>query len=507
MTNGTDPNESTPVTPEEPMVPNATVYTPGAAPAPYGSETEQAAAAASVTEHGESTPSVPHVDWSTVPSPVAMVAEVPTHAPGDAQDAPAASSSSPSARPLGGGSAPAVVSTARAALPVAATVAIAALVGGGVGAGVVGASWAFSSSPLSSSVAAPAQKVTINDTSSVSTVSAVAAKALPSVVTIDVSNGSGGGTGSGVVISSDGYIVTNTHVVTLDGASSTAEISVTTADARQFVGKLIGTDPNSDLAVIKIDATGLPAIEFANSDSLNVGATTIAIGAPMELSNTVTQGIISALYRGIEIASSAAPDSGSSDGNGSDNSSPFKFWNYNQNPQGSQGRGGNIALSVIQTDAAINPGNSGGALLDSTGKLIGINVAILSGGSSQSSGTAGNIGIGFAIPSNQVQRVAKEIISSGTATHGLLGASVTSTAKDAGQRGAVVKEVTPGGAAAKAGIQAGDIITQFNGIRVRDQIDLTALVRSQAAGAESTVTFVRNGVEQSVKVTLGTFSG
>ena len=397
--------------------------------------------------------------------------------------------------------------TQRGSMPVAATIAIAALVGGGVGAGVVGGAWLINGGGSGVATNATTQKVTINDTTSVSAVSAVAAKALPSVVTINVSDGSSGGTGSGVIISEDGYIVTNTHVVTLDGATNSPTITVVTSDGQQYTGELIGTDPNSDLAVVKIDASGLSAIEFADSDSLNVGETTVAIGAPMELSNTVTQGIISALYRGIEIASSAAPDGSSSSDGGSSGNSPFEFWNYNdQSQSGSTASSTTISLSVIQTDAAINPGNSGGALLDSSGKLIGINVAILSNSSSSSS-SAGSIGIGFAIPSNQVERVAKEIIATGTATHGLLGASVTSTDSSASTRGALVKEVTAGGPAAGAGIKAGDVITEFNGVRVGDQVDLTAQVRSQAAGSDATVTVMRNGQAQSFKVQLGTFSG
>lgn len=401
--------------------------------------------------------------------------------------------------------------TQRGGLPVAATIAIAALVGGGVGAGVVGTAWLFNEGTSTSH--ASSQNVTINDTSSVSAVSAVAAKALPSVVTINASDGQSGGTGSGVVISNDGYIVTNTHVVTLDGATSSAKISVTLSDGSQYAAKLIGTDPNSDLAVVKIEASGLTAIEFADSDALNVGQTTVAIGAPMELSNTVTQGIISALYRGIEIQSSAPSTSasGNSDGNSSGNS-PFEFWNYNgqqdqqqQSSGSAAGTSATISLSVIQTDAAINPGNSGGALLDTNAKLIGINVAILSG--SSSSAAAGSIGIGFAIPSNQVKRVSQEIISNGNATHGLLGASVTSTAADAATKGALVKEVTASGPAANAGIAAGDVITQFNGVRVKDQVDLTAMVRAQAAGSDATVVAVRNGQAQTFKVKLGTYGG
>lgn len=471
--NGTEPTEEGAVTPavtpsastEAASAPNATVYTAGADPTPYP------------------------------PAPAPAAFNLGQQNDQKQQGYPYIQAPQPKAKRT----------TSRGSMPVAATIAIAALVGGGVGAGVVGGAWvANGGSGIATN--STEQKVTINDTSSVSAVSAVAAKALPSVVTINVSDGSTGGTGSGVIISEDGYIVTNTHVVTLDGATNSPTITVVTSDGTQYTAELIGTDPNSDLAVIKIKASGLTAIEFADSDSLNVGETTVAIGAPMELSNTVTQGIVSALYRGIEIQSSAVPDdsSSSSDG-GTSGDSPFEFWNYNGQSQGSTSTA-TISLSVIQTDAAINPGNSGGALLDSSGKLIGINVAILSNSSSSDS-SAGSIGIGFAIPSNQVKRVAQEIIETGTATHGLLGASVTSTDSSATTRGALVKEVTSGGPAAGAGIKAGDVITEFNGVRVGDQVDLTALVRSQAAGSAATVTVVRNGQTQTFKVNLGTFSG
>lgn len=461
---------------------------------------------ASVPSPGEPM-TAPNAELSTPTAPSAAVpaaepaqgwAPVPSFGEDTATSSAFATSSPEAAAPTG----TQPQSTTRGSLPVAATIAIAALVGGAAGAGVVGTAWMLNGGAAQSSSAS--QNVTINNTESVTAVSAVAAKALPSVVTINASDGQSAGTGSGVIISTDGYIVTNTHVVTLDGATASPTITVITSDGNQYSAKLIGTDPNSDLAVVKIDATGLTAIEFADSSALNVGQTTIAIGAPMELSNTVTQGIISALYRGIEIQSSA-PNSSSSNDGGSSGDSPFEFWNYNGQQQGSTSTSAaTISLSVIQTDAAINPGNSGGALLDANAKLIGINVAILSN-SSSSSGTAGSIGIGFAIPSNQVQRVAEEIIANGNATHGLLGATVTSTAADAATRGALVKEVTAGGPAASAGVVAGDVITQFNGVRVNDQVDLTAMVRAQAAGSDATVTVVRNGQAQTLTVKLGSY--
>jgi putative serine protease PepD len=396
-----------------------------------------------------------------------------------------------------------------------AALAVGALVGGAAGAGAFGI---ISSSSNGNSVVTSntkPQNVTINDTESVNVVSAVAAKAEPSVVTISVTSSSEAGTGSGVILSADGYVLTNTHVVTLDGEIANPTIQVTTSDGHLYSATIVGTDPIADLAVIKLkDASGLSAAKFANSSKLNVGQTAIAIGAPLGLSNTVTTGIVSSLNRSISIASSAAPDSSDSS-DGSDSSSPFDFWQFD-NGQGNSTTPGTtttaaatISLPVIQTDAAINPGNSGGALLNADAEIIGINVAIASaGGSSDSSTQSGNIGVGFAIPSNFAERISSEIIKNGKATHGLLGASVTDvTASDKSTVvGANIKAVTAGGAADKAGIKAGDVITTFNGVPITSSTDLTAQVRYLAAGADADLTYVRDGKSSTVSVTLGTLA-
>ncbi len=396
---------------------------------------------------------------------------------------------------------------------IVAALAVGALVGGVSGAGV--AAWAVSANTNgSTTTAAPkVQNVTVNDTSNVNVVTAVAAKAEPSVVTISVTASSEAGTGSGVILSSDGYVLTNTHVVTLDGASSTGKIQVTTSDGHIYDATLVGTDPIVDLAVIKLkNASGLQPATFANSSKLNVGQTAVAIGAPLGLSNTVTTGIVSSLNRSITIASSAVPDSSSGDqsnSNGNGQNGPFDFWNFD-NGQGSQSQSqsatATISLPVIQTDAAINPGNSGGALLDENAKVIGINVAIASAGnSSSSSGQSGSIGVGFAVPSNLAQRVANEIIKSGKATHGLLGASVEDATSASGSTvGALLKTVVSGGAADKAGLKAGDVVTSFNGVPIAGATDLTAQVRFLAAGADTTLSYVRDGKTTTVDVTLGT---
>ena len=396
----------------------------------------------------------------------------------------------------------------RSSLPVVAAVAAAALIGGVSGAGV--SLWAVSltdDKPASSN-SAPPNTVTVNNPEDATNITAVALKAAASVVTISVSDGDQGGTGSGVILSADGYILTNTHVVTLEGATSSPDVSVETSDGRLFDATIVGTDPIADLAVIKVKgATDLVPATFADSSKLNVGDTAIAIGAPLGLAGTVTNGIVSSLNRSISIASSAAPDP--SDGSGNSGETPFDFWGFGD--QGGQGGTGNqstatISLAVIQTDAAINPGNSGGALLDGNGDLIGINVAIASAGSS--SGTNGSIGVGFAIPSNMAKRISDEIIDTGKATHGLLGASVLDVTEDqdvtsSSVVGASIKEVVSGGAADKAGLKVGDIITGFNGIHITGKTDLTAQVRSLAAGAKATVTYVRGGESAEATVTLG----
>ena len=328
--------------------------------------------------------------------------------------------------------------------------------------------------------------VIVNNADSVSWVTAAAAKASPSVATISVSSESGGGHGSGVFLTSDGYLLTNTHVVTLDGATSSVKIEVKTYDGHIYPAKVVGTDPTNDLAVIKVSAPiQFTPVEFADSNALNVGDATVAIGAPLGLSNTVTKGIVSALNRTIQVASAAAPDN--SNGGG------LQFYN---------GSGDSINLRVIQTDAAINPGNSGGALLNQRGQLIGINVAIANAG-----GTSGSIGVGFAIPSNVAQRIAQEIMATGSASHGLLGAMVSDSANSDATAsfsvGAKVLELTSGGAAEKGGVLKGDIVTKFNGAAITSASELTAAVRQEKAGAKATLEVIRGGQTVTLSVVLG----
>lgn len=386
------------------------------------------------------------------------------------------------------------------------TAVIAALVGGGVGAGVTA---------LADQNPAPSSTVSgttiVNNTDSVNEITAAAEKATPSVVTIGVNGSAASGSGSGIILDSDGHILTNTHVVTMDGQTNNASIEVQMSDGTVRQADVVGTDPTSDLAVIKMDTAGLnitPAT-LGDSSKLNVGDVSVAIGAPLGLQNTVTDGIISSLSRTIEVASSEVPnDSEQSDNSLGSQDSPFEFQMPDQQGQSPSGTRNTVSLNVIQTDAAVNPGNSGGALVNSKGEVIGVNVAIASAGSSGASSEAGNIGLGFAIPINYAQRIAQDLIDNGEASHGLLGATVsTSPANDDQSQtfgdGALIQEISNGGAADEAGIRRGDVITEFNGKKIAEAGQLTAAVRETEPGTEVTVKLNRNGSMEEKQVTIG----
>jgi len=360
-------------------------------------------------------------------------------------------------------------------LKTAATIAVVA----GVFGGAVGVTVAGISGSGFRTVVQP-QAVTITDSGNPSSATAVAAKSLQSVVTIEVSGTTASGAGSGVIYSADGYIITNAHVATLSGEERTPAIRVTLSDGRLFPASIVGVDSVLDIAVIKIDTTGLVPVEFGDADSITVGSEVIAIGAPLGLQNTVTEGVVSALNRSITI-------SNEQDG-------------FNFDLPGSEGSAlaQDLSLPVIQTDAAINPGNSGGALLNSLGQLVGINVAIASSGSSD-----GSIGVGFALPATLVQRVVIDLITDGSSTHGRIGAMVSGVSASDGVIGAEVQGVDLGSPAADAGLQKGDIITSFNGIPIRDEVDITAQVRSVRPGTETTFTYVRGGVSREGTITVG----
>lgn len=260
------------------------------------------------------------------------------------------------------------------------------------------------------------------------------------------------GLGSGIIISSDGYIMTNNHVV--EGADT---LKVNVGD-ETYDAEIVGTDPSSDIAVIKVDAKDLPAIEAANSDDLKVGDWTMAIGAPYGYEETCTTGIISALNRSTEMAMSS---------------------------------GLTIYSNLIQTDASINSGNSGGALVDSNAKLIGMNTLI-------SSTSGDSAGIGFAIPSNYALNIAHQLMDKGVAAHAFLGVNMADT-----ESGVVVTKVTEGSGAANAGIVEGDFIILVDGEEVESGTDLSTIIRKHAAGDEITITVKRAGEQQDITVTLG----
>lgn len=296
---------------------------------------------------------------------------------------------------------------------------------------------------------------------------AVAKEVSDSVVAIDVATSDGEAKGSGVVISDKGYIATNNHVI-----SGAQQIQVTLASGAVYSAKVVGTDTTTDLAVIKLDnpPSDLKVAEFADSDSLAVGEAVMAIGNPLGYDDTATTGIVSALNRPVTVTDD-------------DNNA--------------------IVTNAVQIDAAINPGNSGGPTFNAAGQVIGINSSIAS--TASSSGTAGSIGIGFAIPSNLVKRVTNEIIDNGSVKHVALGITIKSSSVEADgvTRGcAQVQAVTDGGPASKAGVKAGDSIVAFNGKAVNNNYSLLGYVRASAMGDKVKLTVVRGGNTMDLEVTL-----
>ena len=297
--------------------------------------------------------------------------------------------------------------------------------------------------------------------------SAVAKEVSDSVVAIDVATSDGEAKGSGVVISDKGYIATNNHVI-----SGAQQIQVTLASGAMYSAQVVGTDTTTDLAVLKLDnpPSDLKVAEFADSDDLAVGESVMAIGNPLGYDDTATTGIVSALNRPVTVTDD-------------DNNA--------------------IVTNAVQIDAAINPGNSGGPTFNAAGQVIGINSSIAS--TASSSGTAGSIGIGFAIPSNLVKRVTNEIIDNGSVKHVALGITIKSSSVEADgvTRGcAQVQAVTDGGPASKAGVKAGDSIVAFNGKAVNNNYSLLGYVRASAMGDKVKLTVVRGGNTMDLEVTL-----
>lgn len=383
---------------------------------------------------------------------------------------------------------------------------VAGLLGGGVGAGAAGLL-------AGDEVEVGGSGVQINDPGSATAVTAAADKASPSVATLAVTAENAAGSGSGIILDNEGHILTNTHVVTLGGATAEAEISVRLHDGSVRTAEIVGTDPLSDLAVIQLeDASGVVPAELGSSSDLNVGDQAIAIGAPLGLDGTVTDGIISTLDRTISVASAAveedAPDVPEPEEGEPEEGDGFEFFFPDMEASPSQG---SIHMNVIQTDAAINQGNSGGALVDSQGRVIGVNVAIASSGGGMSEAEGGSIGVGFSIPMDYAQRVAEDIISDGEVSHGLLGVTVNAAGMEdqplapggGFATGAFVEEVAPDSPAAEAELQPGDVITEVDGRRIDDSLTLTAIVREYRGGDTVTVTYVRDGDEEQAEVTLG----
>ena len=332
---------------------------------------------------------------------------------------------------------------------------------------------------------------------------AVAAAVQPAVVTISVQSSSSSGVGSGVIYNAQGDIVTNYHVVS-GATGADATIQVTLSDGRLYNATVVGTDPTTDLAVIRLEnaPSDLTVAAFGSSSDLAVGQEVMAVGAPLGLSNTATTGIISALNRPVEVSRSKE-NSQEVDPNDPFGQLPGFGGGQEENQAQAQSSTDTQITNAIQVDASINPGNSGGPLFDATGKVIGINSSIAS---NTSSDKAGSIGLGFAIPVDLVTSVADQLIATGTVDHAVLGVSVTTKAvavDGSNVAGASVEELTRGGAAAQAGLQAGDVITAVDGESVSSSKQLTGYIRRYRSGQEVTITYVRNGEKRDVTVTLG----
>ena len=295
-------------------------------------------------------------------------------------------------------------------------------------------------------------------------VAGIAARVLPSVVSIETMSKDGGGSGSGFVIDPNGYLLTNNHVV-----ADAITIKVILNDGREYAAKILGRDESYDLAVLKIKTTGLKALQFGDSSKVQVGDSVIAFGSPLGLSGTVTQGIISAKDRPVTAG---------------DENSSTSF------------------ISALQTDAAINPGNSGGPLVDATGAVIGVNSAIASLGSALGS-QSGSIGLGFAIPINQARKTADQLIRDGKATYPVIGVSVDMNYSGGG---ALIAEtssaILAGGPAAKAGLRPGDLITESDGLKINSPEELIVEIRTHNVGDEVTITYLRGKESRTAKLIL-----
>jgi putative serine protease PepD len=371
----------------------------------------------------------------------------------------------PWAQPVGGQQQPPRPGRGRKIFVAGAAAVLIALTAGGVGAATALAFDDGGSSPIVQKGNASVNRVVDR-----SSLAQIAAAVQDSVVSITTESGEG----SGVVLSADGFIVTNNHVVATAQGST---VTVIFADGKKSEAQIVGTDERTDLAVVKATgATGLHAATFGSSAKMAVGDTVLAIGSPLGLEGSVTAGIISAKDRSIQ-----ASDEGSGQ------ESPL---GGQEQQQQSAGR---TMTGLLQTDAPINPGNSGGALVNTSGEVIGINSAIATQGQG-----SGSIGLGFAIPSDKAAQVAQELMAGRKVSHPALGVSVT----NAENGGALVSQVTSGSAAAKAGLLQGDVVTQVDGKTIEDSDDLVAAVQKGTVGQKMTLDFTRDGAKKQVTVTL-----
>ncbi len=321
--------------------------------------------------------------------------------------------------------------------------------------------------------AAPAEDVQRPEGS----VPGIAARVLPSVVQIKVQTAQGQATGSGFVVDEAGIVVTNNHVV----ADARGSVELTFSDGTTTEARVVGTSASYDLAALRLDAKDLPALPLGNSDSVVVGDAVIAIGSPLGLSGTVTSGIVSAKNRPVTAG-------------------------------GENGSGDSAYINAIQTDAAINPGNSGGPLVNLDGEVIGVNSAIATVGGGTFGQEAGNIGVGFAIPINQVRRTVEQLLSTGKAEFPVIGASLDGTydgegAKIATGAASGNPPLVPGGPAERAGVRPGDVVVAIDDKQVTDSSELIVAIRSRQPGDRVTLTVRRNGSEQDIDVTLGANEG
>lgn len=315
---------------------------------------------------------------------------------------------------------------------------------------------------------------------------AVTAAVTPSVVSITVSAGGSGGEGSGVVLDKEGHVLTNHHVVS--GAGDDATITVTLSDGKTYRASIAGEDASTDLAVLTLEdpPDDLQPITVGSSSGLEVGDPVMAVGNPLGLSGTVTTGIVSALDRPVTTSSTE-----------SEQQDPF---GQQQQQQSSQ-----VVTSAIQTSAAVNPGNSGGALVDAAGRLVGINSSIASLGSS--SGQSGSIGIGFAIPVDEAQWIAEQLIEDGQAEHAFLGVTPSDGTAELGsatRSGAQIRSVSDGSPAEAAGLQEGDLVVGVDDSTVTSAESLVGIIHSHRIGTKVSLAVVRDGEEQTIDATLGT---